>query len=590
LLFDFNLFIGHLESNMSNFKNNSNFITKNYNHIFALALLSIYYFLSIILFKEVVINPHDNLDITAVWDHVIGRFYNGNLDAANFFLSGILKWYYIENIFYPINLIHLILDDKEFYFANEILKKILAYFAFYILAQSINKNKLNSSVAAIVYSSIINIEKLFGYGMVMMPYFLYLLIRKQKLKPKHFFIIIFTGLNSSLVQDYLGLLLLIPLSILLKQSFRNININIIVAYFISISISILLASLPIILSLIETQETHRVNSNINDIYLILTNTLNYFLTLPGARGIAYLFPVPLFFLYFFILFFSITSRQKNLILITFFLILLFIASLFINLFLKNIIFSDFLIFLQGFNFKRIDRVIPLTISILLAYNLKLLNKSYLKKFIFFLSIFTVITIHVSVPIKEASKQFLKSNIKQKKYDELRNNIINNVSLIKITKFLIDKNNYQKNKFTLNLNSSNTFDGYYKFEVYSFIKSIVKQDRVMSVGIDPMIAVMNDIKVIDGYHTIYSMEYKKKFRKIIADELEINSKLKNYYDNWGNRVYIFFNDKNNLLLNFIEAKNIGATYVISAFSIKSINLELICSNCFGNKEIFLYKIL
>ena len=72
---------------MSNFKNNSNFITKNYNHIFALILLSIYYFLSFILFKEIVLNPHDNLDISAVYDHVIGRFYNGNLEASNnFFL------------------------------------------------------------------------------------------------------------------------------------------------------------------------------------------------------------------------------------------------------------------------------------------------------------------------------------------------------------------------------------------------------------------------------------------------------------------------------------------------------------------------
>ena len=37
---------------------------------------------------------------------------------------------------------------------------------------------------------------------------------------------------------------------------------------------------------------------------------------------------------------------------------------------------------------------------------------------------------------------------------------------------------------------------------------------MSVGLDPMVAVMNDIRVIDGYHTIYPLNYKIKFRKII----------------------------------------------------------------------------
>ena len=45
----------------------------------------------------------------------------------------------------------------------------------------------------------------------------------KKLKAKHFFIIIFTGLNSSLVQDYLALCLLIPASFLIKQSINNLK-------------------------------------------------------------------------------------------------------------------------------------------------------------------------------------------------------------------------------------------------------------------------------------------------------------------------------------------------------------------------------
>ena len=112
---------------------------------------------------------------------------------------------------------------------------------------------------------------------------------------------------------------------------------------------------------------------------------------------------------------------------------------------------------------------------------------------------------------------------------------------------------------------------------------------MSVGIDPMIAVMNNIKAIDGYHTIYPMEYKIKPIQTI-DELKINNFLKNYYDKGGNRVYAFYNDSNELLINFKAAKAIGANFVISAFLIKNVNLELICHNCRGNKDIFLYKIL
>ena len=41
----------------------------------------------------------------------------------------------------------------------------------------------------------------------------------------------------------------------------------------------------------------------------------------------------------------------------------------------------------------------------------------------------------------------------------------------------------------------------------------------------MIAVMNDMYVIDGYHNIYPTRYKIKFRKIIEKELVKILKLK-----------------------------------------------------------------
>ena len=136
----------------------------------------------------------------------------------------------------------------------------------------------------------------------------------------------------------------------------------------------------------------------------------------------------------------------------------------------------------------------------------------------------------------------------------------------------------------------TFDNYYKFEDYTFIKNIVKDSRVMSVGLHPMIAVMNDIRVIDGYHSIYPLSYKIKFRKIIERELEKNIKLKNYYDDWGSRVYAFYSDENNIMLNFQSAKTLGANYVISKFPIKNNELKIICSKCNNSSDIFLYKIL
>jgi hypothetical protein len=114
-----------------------------------------------------------------------------------------------------------------------------------------------------------------------------------------------------------------------------------------------------------------------------------------------------------------------------------------------------------------------------------------------------------------------------------------------------------------------------------------EQRVMTIGFDPMIAVVNEIKVIDGFHNIYPLKYKLQFRKIIEKELEKNSELKKYYDNYGNRVYAFVNEPNNIDLDFSEAKKIGAEFVISKYKINLTELEFI-SDQFKNK-IFLYQI-
>ena len=106
----------------------------------------------------------------------------------------------------------------------------------------------------------------------------------------------------------------------------------------------------------------------------------------------------------------------------------------------------------------------------------------------------------------------------------------------------------------------------------------------------MITAMSDIKVINGYHTLYPLSYKKRFKKIISQEPDSNIKLKNYYDTWGSRVYAFYNDKNNIMLNFRSAKKLSAEYVISGFPIINKELKMICSKCNNSNNIFLYKIL
>ena len=135
----------------------------------------------------------------------------------------------------------------------------------------------------------------------------------------------------------------------------------------------------------------------------------------------------------------------------------------------------------------------------------------------------------------------------------------------------------------------TFSGFYLPEVYGKIKKIVGEERVLSIGYEPLVAVMNDMKAIDGYHNLYPLEYKKKFRKVIKEELDSNKFWKKYYDNWGSRVYALVTDPEKIKINFEEAKKLGASFVISRYSINSKKLKFICESC-KNDGIYLYKII
>ena len=154
----------------------------------------------------------------------------------------------------------------------------------------------------------------------------------------------------------------------------------------------------------------------------------------------------------------------------------------------------------------------------------------------------------------------------------------------------DKKNYKFENFIYKVKTGNSFDSYFRIETYKKIKKLIGNSRVASVGVNPMIAPMNDINVIDGYHQMYALSYKKKFRKIIEEELSQSKALKDYYDKWGNRVYMLYNNQDNLLLNFNEAKKLGAEYIISSFPLQNKNLEPDYLLYDEDNKTYLYKII
>ncbi|OEF04592.1 DUF6044 family protein [Vibrio genomosp. F10] len=122
-------------------------------------------------------------------------------------------------------------------------------------------------------------------------------------------------------------------------------------------------------------------------------------------------------------------------------------------------------------------------------------------------------------------------------------------------------------------------------------------RVVSIGFDPAVAQFNGFYTLDGYSPIYPLEYKNEFRRIISDELEAIPNLKEYYDKWGSRFYIFTRPpKNgklyNLDLNFHELKKMGGDYIFSAYEIvDNPNVQLIelLISPISHRNFYLYSV-
>jgi len=381
---------------------------------------------------------------------------------------------------------------------------------------------------------------------------------------------------------------LIPLSFLLKN--KNKNLKIYLQTLLVIFISSLLSDIHLVIGSIISEPIHREAwSAANDTISPFLKVFIDFLTYGDHKSALFVFFIPLISLTTLIFILSLFSKQKNIRLVLFFIIfVLILKSLADHNIIDNILIGTFEI-LKGYNFQRLGKIIPIAFTLLFILFISSLQYNYLKKILYFISFLSILSLQLKTPLPLISQYFLKENMHIEKFEKAKGAIIEK-KYIQFFGIVFDKKSYTGRKENFNNSINKTFDNYYKFEDYAFIKNIVKNSRVMSVGLDPMVAVMNDIKVIDGYHTIYPLNYKIKFRKIIEKELENNIRLKTYYDNWGSRVYAFFSDENNLMLNFKYAKKLGADYVISKFPIKNNELKIVCYKCNNSNQIFLYRIL
>lgn len=118
------------------------------------------------------------------------------------------------------------------------------------------------------------------------------------------------------------------------------------------------------------------------------------------------------------------------------------------------------------------------------------------------------------------------------------------------------------------------------EISDYIGKPKNSYRVASIGLHPAIAQYNGFYTIDTYNNFYPLSYKHEFRKIIAGELGKSPSLKDYFDTWGGRCYLFVAELgkkydfrkdskkkiHHLDLNINAFKKLGGKYIFSSVPI------------------------
>ncbi len=158
----------------------------------------------------------------------------------------------------------------------------------------------------------------------------------------------------------------------------------------------------------------------------------------------------------------------------------------------------------------------------------------------------------------------------------------------------------------------TFNEFFAADQFAEIQAFIGIDlptyRVASIGIHPSIAQYNGFYTLDGYIPDYPLAYKHQFREIIAQELAKDLELKDYYDTWGSRVYLFVAELqrnalvrpdealviNDLNLNLDTFRDMGGQFILSAAEIDAdTNPEYSLLNVFRHPDsawdIFLYDV-
>jgi len=564
-------------------------------HLFFLFILSLYYLIPYFFTGQLILKSHDILDSEIVYNHIIGRIYKGELESINLFIAGEIEWYFLRRIFQPLTLLYGFFQTETAFWLTDILVKLTCYVCFYKLSKKLNCSYFNSALLGCLYASSIDTWTHFGIGIATFPYLIYLLLKNKNLNLKHYLFLGFIGLNTDLVGDILITPMLFIVFLIFSPNYPKYNFKLFFKICSVVLFFVFLSNLNIIYSILFAGPFHRASFVYEGIDLItnLSHLLKNFFLIPTSNHSYFFYELPLTF---FVIptavvgLFSKNNKTYLMLLVIFFMVFVsFLLDLKSIVSIRNSVEGISGLLFKSIHWSYMMHIVPALyglVFITISNSVTIKKARYFVYSLIFLSLITFQIRISAVPLGKYLISFNSFNIEQK--NQLRESFHNRKYVLLLENIIKFKKN-GSNNLNKDFQSLYTFDGFYDYKNYRYIKSLINNARTVSIGLDPMKAVMNDIKVIDGYHNLYPLSYKLKFRKIIEEQLEYYPKIKKYYDNWGQRIYTFVSDPEVIKINFYKAKLLGADYVISKYRISNKMLQIICENCNDSHTLFVYKI-
>lgn len=520
-------------------------------HGLFLSLLFLLHAIPLALAGSIAASQHDNLDSEVVYTTVIGRFWAMGADPAAFevFLGGVLGWADFARTLQPISLLYALFPPIWAYVLTNVALLVLAYAGMRLLLAELGlpvRGWLACLAAfGLSYTS-------HGAGLAGAPLLMAVMLRDAPLRWPAIVLALLLGLNSSLVLH--AVFLPFALLALLEMTRRAVTRRMIALCFAFVAGS-LATSVGLIATILGGTPTHRADWVVilpeNPLTDWAGGTLAALTTMGGAYH-AVIVPalhVPV------ILMSALAAggaaRRAALILVAFTAVAIGIevAEPWLSLYLPGPFASV--------QWHRILLFAPL-LALIVAGQVLAQRRGQFMRWIGGASLGLAVLAGAGI-----NTDALKSAVPPQIVDQIRASLRAGQRTVALQQAATAIAGLGPADLARGLE---TWDRHFRPGDWACVKTalarVPEAGRVLSHGVDPMLAPFYGIPAVDGYHNLYPLAYKRAFRPVIAAKLAVDPAAAAYFDGWGSRISTLADRGADVPPDPAAARRLGATHLVA----------------------------